>query len=65
VNKGRCRHFGQKYFTVFQTRGRWETWYEGHWGTLERPQKFVFEATRGAKNDIMGTMNVNVSIGEN
>jgi len=32
---------------------------------LERPKNIAFEATRGAKKDIMGVENVNVLVGEN
>jgi hypothetical protein len=34
-------------------------------GTLERPQKFAFEATKGTKKYIMGVKNINVLVGDN
>jgi hypothetical protein len=37
----------------------------GCWRLLERPSKLAFETTRTTKKDVMDTINVNVSIGEN
>ncbi len=42
-----------------------EAWEEGHWGTLERPQKNSFDTTRAAQKDILGAKNINVLVAEN
>jgi hypothetical protein len=34
------------YIHVFKIEGYWETWWEGHWGMLEKPQDFDLETTR-------------------
>jgi len=38
---------------------------EGHWGMLERPQKFSFDTTRAAQKDIVGAKNINALVAEN
>jgi hypothetical protein len=50
------KHIGVEnilYFIYFSNQGLLGS-VIGHWGMLERPQKFTFEAIRVAQKDIMG-----------
>jgi hypothetical protein len=44
--------------------GCWETWWERHWGMLEKPQNFAFK-NKGYPKNIMNVRKINVLVGEN